>query len=173
MTDPESADPDEASLVRYIEANRDQYNREVLTNMLLRAGHAPETIAEAWRLADAGAAEARVAAGHEPNRARQRVLSGIAILLAFGAFAVGEFALIAASHGRPMMLLYLLLFPLQILFVTRWIVGRIGASGSLRRGDLAMTVGWLVIPVIAMLALMGVCFGYGGAFGCVLECPQG
>jgi hypothetical protein len=118
---------------------------------------------------DADAAAA-ANAGHEPNRARQGVLSGIAILLAFGAFALGELTLIAASGGRPMMLLYMVLYPIQIIVVTSWIVGRIGSSGSLRRGDAAMTVGWLVIPVVALLAVMGVCYGYGAAFGCVLEC---
>jgi hypothetical protein len=154
--------------VDYIRANRDRWTRDALTEELIRRGHSPEAVASAWVVADATAHPA--ADAPQPRRARQTVLQLIAVLLALGALLLGEVTLLAASGGRPMMLLYLLLFPLQILFVTRWIVGRIGASGGLRRGEAAMTVGWLLVPVIALIALMGVCFGYGGAFGCVIQC---
>jgi hypothetical protein len=173
MTDPESPDTPEASLVEYIRVNRDRYNHTVLTNTLIRGGHAPDAVAEAWRLADADAATTRADSGLEPNRTRQTALTTIAILLALGTFLLGEFAILAASSGRPMMLLYAVLFPVEIAFVTGWIVRRIGASGGLRRGDAAMTVGWLLVPVLAMVALMGVCVAYGSTFGCVISCPTG
>ena len=170
MTDPVSdpAASSSESLVEYIRANRDRYTREALTAHLVRSGWAEHAVASAW--AAAGADGSHELAAGAPSRTRQTVLSAIAILLAFGALALGEVTILAASGGRPMMLLYLVLYPIQIILVTRWIVGRIGKSGALRRGDAAMTVGWLVLPVIALLATMGVCYGYGAAFGCVIEC---
>ena len=184
MTDQEAPAPADETLVDYIRANRDQWTRDALTAQLIERGHARDAVAAAWAEADADAdaddasdtdADAGSVAndageGAEPRRARQTVLSGIAVLLALGAFVIGEFSLFAASAGRPMMLLYLVLFPIQIAVVTGWIVGRIGSSGGLRRGDAAMTLGWLLVPAIAMAALMGVCAGYGGTFGCVLDC---
>jgi hypothetical protein len=167
MTDQEQPVPACEPLVEYIRANRDRYNHEVLTNMLIRGGHPPAAVAEAWRLADA---EAAVEAGPDRPATRQSVLTGIAILLALGAFLLGEFGILATSGGRPLMFLYAVLFPIEIAFVTGWIVRRIQASGGLRRGDAALTVGWLLVPVLAMAALMGVCVAYGGAFGCTISC---
>ena len=169
MTEPEQRVADE-QLVEYLRANRERYNREVLTNKAIREGYTRDDVAAAWRVADADAAAREANDGLGPRRARQGALSAIAVLLAFGAFAVGEFALIAASGGRPAMLLYVILYPIQIILVTRWIVGKIGSSGDLRRGDAVATVGWLVVPVVALLAIMGVCYGYGASFGCILEC---
>ena len=173
MTDPDPASegPSVASLADYIRANRDRFTRDSLTQQLLASGHSPEAIASAWVVADAMAGPASDAP--QPRRVRQTVLQAIAILLALGVFLLGEFSLVAAGGGRPMMLLYLVLFPIEIAYVTGWIVRRIGASGGLRRGEAAMTLGWLLVPVLALAALMGVCAGYGATFGCVIDCAQG
>ena len=164
--------PGGESLVDYIRANRDRYTEDALRNQLARMGHSTEAVTSAFAEAGAAAGGPLDPGAELPRRARQGALSAVAILVALAAFLIGEFSLLAVSGGRPLVLAYAVLFPIQIVLVTRWIVRRIGASGSLRAGDAAMTLGWFVVPFLSMLALMGVCYGYGAAFGCILSCSS-
>jgi len=156
-------------LVKYLAAHRDRYTREALNDYLRRTGHDDGDIAAAWVEVDARDAPAATDS-EMPARPRQTVLVLLAILFALAAFLVGEWGILAGSRDRPMMTLYAILFPLQIVLVTRWLTRRIETSSSLRAGEWFMTIGWLVIPPVAMLALIGICFGYSLSFGCYLNC---
>lgn len=157
------------SIAEYIRANRHQYTREALDDYLRRSGHADLDIAAAWVALDAEAPEHPPEAGAVMTT-RQSVLSGLTILVAVAALIAGMFGIFLASGNRPAMFLYAILFPIQVILVSHWIYGRIRASSGLRAGDAAVTIGWLVVPPIVMLALIWICIGYTSAFGCVLHC---
>jgi hypothetical protein len=172
MTEHDTAARAGESLVDYLRTNRDLYTREALTDLLVSSGHSPEAVAAAWVEADAdrsGAAEG-AARDAPPPRLRQGFLGLLAALLAVATFVAGMFGIFAASAGRSAMLLYAILFPIQVILVGRWIDGRIRRSSGLRAGDAVVTIGWLLVPPVAMAALLGVCIAYTSKYGCVISC---
>lgn len=168
MSEPLPEIPAGEPLVDYLAAHRDRYTRSALTESLRARGFAEAEIDAAWAAVDASPEPA--AAAGAPLTTRQSVLSGLAILFALAALAMGMFGIVVGSGNRPAMILYGILFPIQVIVVARWIHGRIRASSGLRAGDAAVTLGWLVVPPIAMVALIYICIGYTSAFGCVLHC---
>lgn len=167
-------------LVAYVLGNRAAFTKEALTVELMAAGHAPEAIEAAWTEVEAldvavqgqvGApSDGALPASGTAKSTRQSVLQAIAILFALVAAAIGMFALVAMSNNRPLIQLYLVLFPVQIVLATRWVVRRIGRSESLRAGAVDVTLGWLFAPPLILLGIMGGCYAYGAAFGCLLHC---
>ncbi len=172
MSESGPADPSREAIADYIRSNRDRFTREALDDYLIRQGHAKADLEAAWSTIEAESERARSAAAQDTNRPRlrQSILASVAVLLALAAFVAGMFGILATSSGRPLMILYAVLFPIQIILVTRWIYRRIRGSSALRGGDAAATIGWLIVPPLALIAILGVCVAYSGSFGCILHC---
>jgi hypothetical protein len=159
-------------LKAYLRANREAYTREALTSYLTERGFTTEQIAAAWQATVAEGSEATVATASDGagQSTRQTVLQLLAVLLALATGAIGLFSLLAMSHNSLPIWIYIVLFPIEIALVTRWLVRSIGRSASLRAGDTVSTVGWLLAAPLAMVGLMGVCYAYGASFGCLMGC---
>jgi hypothetical protein len=172
MNESGPADPSREAIADYIRSHRDRFTREALDDYLIRQGHAKTDVEAAWSTIEAESEWARFAApqGTDRPRLRQSILASIAVLLALAAFVAGMFGIFVGSNGRPLMILYAVLFPLQIILVTRWIYRRIRGSRALRGGDAAATIGWLIVPPVALIAILGVCVAYSSSFGCFLHC---
>ncbi|MEK6721031.1 MAG: hypothetical protein AABZ33_10235 [Chloroflexota bacterium] len=172
MTDQTPPDDLEA----YIRAHRDRYAPEALKGRLIEAGHDPGAVEAALAAVEgegpalAWPAPKGDSSSGGPGFARRSALSALALIFATAAFALGMFGIFAGAAGGPPMWLYAVLFPIQIVLVTRWILRRIDSSTGLRQGGWLVTLGWFVVPPIAMLALLGICFGYSSNFGCYFNC---
>ena len=154
----------------YLAANREGYTREALTTELVKAGHDPAAIEEAWArvtAADAAAEDVRATPIQHWDAGRPvatpasatRLGGGTVLLIVFVVFAYVA-AIVAAGififYGGAVSLL-MLAYVITMIVGLVYSVRRLRAAPTVRTGGSAIGVAF-AISVVIFIGLSGVCF---------------